>query len=259
VAVPVIFAARKLKVKILIHQQDARIGLANKITAPFASYITTAFRETAKEFYTGSGFEKKPQIRTEWVGNPVRKEFLNSDASGKEFFQLTSDLPILLIVGGATGAEQINHVVVEALPELLKAHQIIHVTGKGKHIEYSDPNYHQYEFLTHEMPVAMKIADIVVSRAGLSTIAELSALGKIAVIVPMPDSHQEENAAILKDTNSAVVLDKNEFNAETLARVIVSLKFNQKRLELLSANIKNLMPHDSAERIAKIITEKFSS
>ncbi|MBX4205235.1 MAG: undecaprenyldiphospho-muramoylpentapeptide beta-N-acetylglucosaminyltransferase [Candidatus Doudnabacteria bacterium] len=257
VAVPVIYAARKLKIKILIHQQDARIGLANKLTAPFAHCITTAFEKTAKEFYAGTGFEKNPKVRTEWVGNPVRREFLNNDTTGREFFQLHGDLPILLIFGGATGAEQINTVTYEALPELLKAHQIIHITGRGKRIDYRDPNYHQYEFLSKEMPVAMKVADIVVSRAGLSTIAELSALGKIAVLVPMPDSHQEENAQILKDANAAVVLSKDEFTAETFARVIVSLKFNQKRLELLQNNIRNIMPHDSAERIAKIIIEKF--
>ena len=257
VAVPICWAAKMAKVPILIHQQDARIGLANKLTAPFAAFITTALEQTAKEFHSGTGFEKEPKVITEWVGNPVREDFLNFQISGREFFNLNSDLPILLITGGATGAQQINEVVKEALPELLKAHQIIHITGKGNRVEYNDPNYHQYEFLAHELPTAMKIADIVVSRAGLSTIAELSALGKVAIIVPMPDSHQEENAALLKKTNSAVVLDKDEFSSETLARVIVSLKFNQKRCELLSGNIRKIMPHDSAERIAKIIIEKF--
>jgi UDP-N-acetylglucosamine--N-acetylmuramyl-(pentapeptide) pyrophosphoryl-undecaprenol N-acetylglucosamine transferase len=188
----------------------------------------------------------------------VREEFLNNQVSNKEFFQLVSDLPVLLITGGATGAEQINQVVGQALPELVKAHQVIHITGVGKNqIQLSDPNYHPYELLTKEMSDAMKLADIVVARAGLSTIAELSALGKVSIIVPMPDSHQEENGEVLKRKNAAVVLNKEEFNPETLARVIVSLKFNQKRCELLTGNMKNLMPHDSAERIAKIIIEKF--
>ena len=257
VAVPVCYAARKAKVKILIHQQDARIGLANKLAAPFADYITTSFEQTAKEFYSGSGFEAESKVRTEWVGNPVRDEFLNPDVQNKDFFGLVSDLPILLVVGGATGAAQINEVMAQALRELVKAHQVIHITGKGKAIEFRDPNYHPYEFLGKEYMDAMKLADIVVARAGLSTIAELSALGKVSIIVPMPDSHQEDNAAILKQTNSAVVLDKNEFTPETLARIIVTLKFNVKRCELLSGNIKNLMPHDSAARIAKIILERY--
>jgi UDP-N-acetylglucosamine--N-acetylmuramyl-(pentapeptide) pyrophosphoryl-undecaprenol N-acetylglucosamine transferase len=257
VAVPVAFAARKIGVKILIHQQDARIGLANKLVAPFASYITTAFEQTAKEFHSGSGFEKNPKVKTEWVGNPVREEFLSGHGTNPNIFQLKSDLPKLLIFGGASGASQINEVVAESLPELIKAHEVIHITGRGKKIEFSDANYHQYEFLAKEMPIAMKLADIVVARAGLSTIAELSALGKVSIIVPMPDSHQEDNAQILKDANAAVVLSREEFTPEALARIIVSLKFNVKRQELLSANIKTLMPHDSAERIAKIIIEKF--
>ena len=115
VAVPVCYAARRTKTKIVIHQQDARIGLANKLVAPFADYITTTFQETTKQFYTGSGFEQNPKVRTEWVGNPVRQEFLNNDISGKEFFHLNSELPVLLIFGGATGATQINEVVEGAL------------------------------------------------------------------------------------------------------------------------------------------------
>lgn len=246
VGVPVAWAARWAGVKVLIHQQDARIGLANKLVASFADYITTSFEKITSEL----------PPKTEWVGNPVRPGIFEPTVS-KDFFHLTSELPILLIFGGATGATQINDVLHDALPELVKAHQVIHITGRGKSIEFSDPNYHQYEFLGQEYFTAINIADIVVARAGLSTIAELSALGKIAVIVPMPDSHQEDNAAILKQTNSAVVLDKDEFNAETLARVIVSLKFNVKRLELLSGNMRKLMPHDSATRIAKIIIDRY--
>ncbi len=254
VGVPVCFAARSAKVKVIIHQQDAQVGLANRLVAPFASYITTAFESTAKEFYSGSGLEQNPKTKTEFVGNPVRSEFLNPAVANRDFFKLVSDLPVLFITGGGTGAEQINEVVAQALPELVKAHQVIHLTGRGKNnISFHDPNYHSYEFLAKEYPDAMKLADIVVSRAGLSTIAELSALGKVSIIVPMPDSHQEENARNLKQANAAVVLEKDEFNAETLARVIISLKFNQKRLELLSSNIFKLMPHDSAVRIAEIL------
>jgi UDP-N-acetylglucosamine--N-acetylmuramyl-(pentapeptide) pyrophosphoryl-undecaprenol N-acetylglucosamine transferase len=176
--------------------------------------------------------------------------------AGREFFHLDSDLPILLIFGGGTGAAQINQVTQEALPELVKAHQVIHITGKGKTIKFENPNYHQYEFLGREMPHAMKLADIVVCRAGLSTIAELSALGKVAIVVPMPDSHQEDNAEILRETNSAVVLNKEEFTAEILARIIVSLKFNQARCNLLASSMSKLMPKDSAEKIAKIIMDK---
>lgn len=259
VAVPVCYAARKSKIKIIIHQQDATVGLSNKLVAPFADYITTAFEQTTKEFFSGTGFEKSPKVKTEWVGNPVRKEFLNSQIENKEFFRLKSDLPVLFITGGATGAQQINQAVEEVLPELIKAHEIIHLTGKGNRISFQDPNYHQYEFVTKEYPDAMKLADIVIARAGLSTLAELSALKKVSIIVPMPDSHQEDNASLVKQANAAVVLYKDEFTPETLNRVIVSLKFNPKRTELLSNNIGKLIPHDAAQKLARIIIDRIQN
>ncbi|HYC28077.1 MAG TPA: glycosyltransferase, partial [Chitinophagaceae bacterium] len=260
VAVPVAWMGRLSGAKIIIHQQDARIGLANRLISPFADKITTAFRSTAKEFFSGSGVGSKPlEPAAEWVGNPIRAEFLSPvSPNAKEKFGLNDSLPILLIFGGATGAAQLNEVVVDAMPEMVKTHQVIHITGPGKNIhqEFKHPGYHVFEFIpSADMADAMKIADIVIARAGLSTIAELSALGKIAIIVPIPDSHQEDNATILKEQRAAVVLDKTEFNAEELPRIVRSLKFNVGRQKLLTDNIKELMPHDASERIAKIIHE----
>ncbi|HEV8601035.1 MAG TPA: UDP-N-acetylglucosamine--N-acetylmuramyl-(pentapeptide) pyrophosphoryl-undecaprenol N-acetylglucosamine transferase [Patescibacteria group bacterium] len=255
VAVPVSWAGKLLGSKIVIHQQDARIGLANKLIAPFADKITTAFEYTAKNFYSGSGlFMKSWNPPAEWIGNPVRKEFFDASAPNKDFFRLNDRLPVLLVIGGATGSEQINQVVELALPELLKSHQVIHVTGRDKNVALSeDPNYHPYKFLDKEIFSAFKLAHLVLARAGLSTLAELSALGKIAIIVPMPNSHQEDNAIILKNTGSAVVLSEQEFTPEDLVRVIVSLKFNPARQQTLSKNIQQLFPREASVKLAKII------
>jgi UDP-N-acetylglucosamine--N-acetylmuramyl-(pentapeptide) pyrophosphoryl-undecaprenol N-acetylglucosamine transferase len=260
VAVPICWAARLLKIKIVIHQQDARPGLANKLVSPFADVITAAFEETTKRFYTNAGIHANEKVRQiEWVGNPVRRDFFDQSLPYKDFFRLHDKLPILFIMGGATGAKQINDVTEGALPELVKAHQVVHVTGKGKNsITFEHPDYRSYEFLGKELPTIMKMADIVVSRAGLSTIAELSALGKISVIVPMPGSHQEENADILKRRAAAVVLNSEEFTSENLVRVINSLKFNVARQNLLKRNISELMPKDSSEKLAKIILDVYA-
>jgi UDP-N-acetylglucosamine--N-acetylmuramyl-(pentapeptide) pyrophosphoryl-undecaprenol N-acetylglucosamine transferase len=256
VAVPVSWMANWQKIPVAIHQQDAGIGLANRLIAPFASLITAAFEATAKEFSSGSGFSKK-QLKPAavWVGNPYRKVFLGpASPNSKQKFGLNDSLPILLIVGGSTGSTQINEVCIAAMPELVKAHQVIHITGPGKNIySFKHPNYHPFEFLSKDMPDAMKIADIVISRAGLSNISELSVLGKIAIIVPMPGTHQEENADLLKKKPAAVVLDSLEFNPQDLPRIVVSVKFNVGRQKLLVENIKKIMPHDAAERIAKLI------
>ncbi len=257
VAVPLAWAARLYGVRIIIHQQDAQIGLANKLIAPFADEVTTAFEQTSKEFFSGSGlFNKKWQAAT-WVGNPVRPDLLTPKTDPKKYFDLHEELPILLILGGATGATQINTMISEILPDLVQAHQVVHQTGKGKNtIAFRHKNYHPYELIPFdEYAAIMQTAHMVVARAGLSTIAELSALGKAAIIIPMPHTHQEENAKILLDRHAAVVLLGSEVSAENLARVINSLKFNQKRDEMMQKNIEELMPKDAAVRLAKIITK----
>jgi UDP-N-acetylglucosamine--N-acetylmuramyl-(pentapeptide) pyrophosphoryl-undecaprenol N-acetylglucosamine transferase len=255
VALPISWMGWLAGIKVGMHQQDAGVGLANRLISPVASLITTALESTAKEFSSGSGMGKKPLAASaEWVGNPIRQEFFTPvSPDARKAFGLDDSLPVLLIVGGATGSTQVNEVVIEAMPELVNTHQVIHATGAGKNNgEFKHKNYHAYEFIPN-IADAMKLADIVIARAGLSTIAELSALGKIAIIVPMPDTHQEDNAQVLRDKAAAVVLAKHEFNSEGLPRIVTSLKFNVGRQKLLMDNIRKIMPHDAASRIARII------
>lgn len=259
VCVPIAWAAKMKKIKIVIHQQDARIGLANKLIAPFADKITTVFEKTSKEFYSGSGLNpKKLKPPAEWVGNPVRPELFHPKNDAKKFFHLHDQLPILLVLGGATGALQVNQMIAEILPDLVKAHQVIHQTGRGKNkIGFKNANYHPMELIPFPVYASiLNLAHLVVARAGLSTIAELSALGKPAIIIPMPRTHQEENVKILEDEHAAVILTGVEVASENLAQVINSLKFNQKRTETLSQNISKLMPKDAALQIAKIIIKE---
>jgi UDP-N-acetylglucosamine--N-acetylmuramyl-(pentapeptide) pyrophosphoryl-undecaprenol N-acetylglucosamine transferase len=255
VAVPVSWAAKIYGAKIFIHQQDAQIGLANKLIAPVADQITTAFQDTSKEFYSGSGMFNSKWHAAEWVGNPIRSDLLKTSIDAKKYFNLHDDLPILLVLGGATGAAQINKLIEQILPDLSVAHQVVHQTGVGKNtITYTHRNYHPYELLPYDAYASiLKLAHLVIARAGLSTIAELSATGKPAIIIPMPHTHQEENAKILEESHSAAVLSGAEVTAPNLARVINSLKFNQKRVEMLEKNISNLIPKDAAPRLAKLI------
>ena len=255
VAVPVSWMARWCNVKVAMHQQDAQVGLANKLIAPFADIITATFDRTAKDFVGGALFSSRLKPGAEWTGNPVRKEIfdpVSPDAHGK--FGIKDEFPVLLVVGGATGATQINQVVIEALPELIKSHQIIHITGPGKNQSvFKHPHYHAFEFLGAEYPDAVKIADIVLTRAGLSSIAELSVLGKVAIVVPMPNTHQEDNGKVLKERGAAVVLSSAEFTPQDLPRIIQSVKFNPARQKTLMKNLSEIMPHDAASRIANIL------
>lgn len=256
VAVPVAWVARLFGARIIIHQQDAEIGLANKLISPLAETVTTAFEETAKSFYSGSGVFGKLEPKAVWVGNPIRPEIFAKSAMAKKTFNLSEDLPILLILGGATGSLQVNSLVEQTLPELVKHYQVVHQTGRGKNfIKFKHPNYQSHELIPYpEYASLIFLSHAVVARAGLSTIGELSALGKAAIIIPLPHTHQEANAQILSDKESAIVFMRQEANPENLLKALNGLKFNPNLYKILCENISKIMPHDAAKRIASIIT-----
>ncbi|MBL8030004.1 MAG: UDP-N-acetylglucosamine--N-acetylmuramyl-(pentapeptide) pyrophosphoryl-undecaprenol N-acetylglucosamine transferase [Candidatus Doudnabacteria bacterium] len=256
VQVPVVIAAWSLSIPVVLHQQDLWPSLANKLCQFFASKISVTFRNSLTDFKTGSGFfYKKPENKVVLTGNPFRARMLAvSKTEGTKFFGLKNDLPVLLVLGGGTGAEAINKVVIQALPELTKFIQVLHVAGKGKSVGSELINYVPLNF-TLNMGEAYAAADIVISRAGLSTITELSNLKKVAVLVPMPKSHQEINALLMAEMDAAVVVPESKLIPEFLVRLVRKVLFDYEVQKKLSLNMEKVMPRDAAEKIAKIILE----
>lgn len=245
VGVPVAWAGWLLKVPVLVHQQDIEVGLANRLMSWPAKKITVSFSDSLKHF-------KSDKVIL--TGNAVRKEFLKCDKSkSRKFFSLKDDLPTILITGGGTGAKNLNKITREALPKLMNVCQVIHSTGKDKSIDFQSDNYHQYEFLTNEMSDAVCAADIVVSRAGLSMLSELTIAAKPTVLIPMYQTHQEFNADFYKKHEAAIVLSENGINGEMFFSVLADLAFHKDKLEKLSGNISKMMPVGGAQKIAEII------
>jgi len=250
VSVPVAWAGRLFGKKIIIHQQDFRPGLANKIMAPVADKITVTFEKSLKDF---------DQNKVIWIGNPVREEILKTynlklKTQNYEKFNLVEDKPVLLILGGGTGALGINQVVVEVLAELTKFCQIIHLTGKGKLIPSEDfPGYRAYEFLNEELPLAVKLAKVVISRTGMSTLTELSYLNKPTIVIPLPNSHQEENAKYFSDREAVIYLKQNELTKEKLINTIKGLLTDREKREKLGDNFRDSMKQGAGEEMVKII------
>lgn len=256
VGVPICWIGKLFGSKLVIHQQDVRIGLANRLVAPFAQKITTAFEFTAKNFYSGSGlFTRRWQPPAEWVGNPFRNRLTGTASPAQRIFGLAANRPLLVVLGGATGSVRINEILCQALPSLLKTYQIIHQTGRNKQkCGIDDPNYHSFDILPFEKyAAALQAADLIVARAGLSTMAELSALGKPAIIIPMSGSHQEDNGAILQFTSSAVVLDERRLTPEIFITAVNKLNFDPDGQKILKSNIMKLFPKDAALKLAQII------
>lgn len=245
VAVPVAWAARMLHIPMVIYQMDVRPGLANRLIARVATHIVVAFRH---HIYTFN------RDKTTAIGMIARPSVLRARrAESLETLGLSTDRPVVLIVGGGTGAKALNHKVAAVAQQLTKRAQIIHITGAGKELPVTAPHYHQYAFLGELMPAALAAADVVVTRGGLATISELTALGKPSLIIPMPESHQEENAEFLRRHNAAAVLSQQGLTPQQLAKAIERLVTDFKLQKLFHENIKKLYEPDGLDHLLTII------
>lgn len=247
-AVPVGIAAWLLRIPLFIHQQDIIPSLTNRILSPLAYKITVSLPPSLKDF---------PSKKTVLTGNPVREEILKPCLENqKKFFSLQSNLPVILVLGGGQGAVSLNNLIYSLIPQLTKISQIIHLTGKGKSLVLKYENYHQFEFLDKEMPLAYKAADIVICRAGMGTLSELSLLGKPAIVFPIPYTHQEANAYYFQKKKAVKTLFRSEQNKERLFQEIKNLFQNYSLRQELISNIKKINSPLAAKKISLLFQNR---
>lgn len=263
VQVPMAWAAHLLGVPVVIHQQDYLPGLSAKLTVALARAVTTAFPDTIKEFHSSSGlFQRVRPDKFLCTGNPVRADILKGNAeTGRKKFALNNSCPTILVTGGGMGAVKLNEAILKALPVLLKYVQVLHITGqkKEKVPRFSHENYHQFDFLqTHDIKDAYAVSDLVISRGGMSAIAEISALRKPAILVPLPKSPQEINARILTIERCAVGVSEEYLKPELLVQIVRKIIWDKKVAETMRENLKKLMPLDAAQRIAEVISKVYN-
>lgn len=243
--VPLVLLGRLMGVKSWVHQQDAQMLLSNKIVNPFVDCVSTAWEHSVDDFTARV-------VRC--VGNPVREEILDGDPRrARETFGFDADLPTVLVFGGGTGSRWLNHTLEEIIPDVTGDANVIHITGKGKKGATLDAveNYYTTEYLGKEMADAYALADIVVCRAGMGTITELAALGKPAIVIPLPHSiHQIKNAMRLQGTGAAIVLQQDETAADKLLHVIDTLVKHPEKRETLGQKIGHVLPTDVADDLA---------
>ena len=222
--VPMAIALRILRLiglptKLVVHQQDPLIGLANKISLRLADKGTYVWDCSSSISYT-------KKLRK--IPNPIEFEKFNPEVISRlankfpelNSFITSSDKPILLVFGGGSGAKSINEWVVRSIDDLADTFRIIHLSGVLQ--EYSLPeidsqNYFRMEYAIEEMPLLLVKSDLVLCRAGLGSISELLYLNKPAVLVPIPNSHQEINAQVAKDYFAIYEQEKNDDWTTTLS------------------------------------------
>lgn len=241
VSVPIVWMAWLKRIPAYVHQLDIRPGLANKLMAPFAKRISVTFTESLRHF---------PEKKTKKTGAPVRKEMFEPSTNTFTF----DEKPLVFIFGGGTGAQAINDLTWSVINELTAQFNVLHLTGKGKNdISINTSSYVQKEFLSNEMAEAMNKADVVVTRGGLGTMLELAALKKSAIVIPIPNSHQEDNAWLLKETDSAIVLDQNRLSPQLFASEIASLVKNTEKQSELKKNIVQFYDQNAVQKMADIV------
>ena len=256
VAVPVLWAGWLLGVKCVIFQLDVQAGLANRIATFCATKIGVALPEEAVNF---------PKNKTEVVGIPIRAEVreVKKDApncnESLKCFGFDSDTPLVLIVGGGTGAQTLNELIVKAVSLMRGNIQILHLTGKGKNTIKISPDskarYQAVEFLGPELPALLACANLVITRAGMGTLSELAYLGKAAIVIPIPDSHQEQNAAYFEQKKAVRYISQKKLTPQRLAQEIEKLIDDASAMGALEAAINTVLPLDSTERACSLIQQ----
>lgn len=254
---PVLLAAKLLGLPRAILEPNAYPGMANKVVGPIADRVFVAFREAAGHF---------PAAKVRVTGMPVRRAFF--EGAGPEASGLAprasrpQDQQALLVFGGSQGAKAINDAMIAALPQwaAMRGHlAIVHQTGEADHArvraayQAAGVQAEVVPFL-FEMPKALRSADLVVSRAGAMTLAELTVCGKPAIVIPLPQAiyqHQAHNARVLADADGAVVLPQQELTGERLAREVTALLHDPGRLRVMGERSRGMGRPDAAQAIVR--------
>lgn len=251
----IMFGAALLRIPSMVHEANVVPGRVNRLLARFCTKVGITYAASEQYF---------PPGKTVLTGLPVRPALLRADAEkARAQYGLRPDLPTLLVSGGSGGAQTLNRAVVEALAELADAGvQVVHQTGKG-HLESvvlqalrARPDFYHALGYVDDMPALMAAATVIVCRAGSSTLAEVTALGLPAIVVPYPyavGDHQTFNAKALSDAGAALMVRDAELTGERLAAEVKSLLGDEKRLESMrEASRVQGKPH-AAEHVAQLL------
>lgn len=253
---PTLYAANALGVPTVLQEQNSYAGVTNKLLAKRAAKICVAYEGMEKFF---------PEGKILLTGNPVRQDFLEvapKAPEAYEFFNFSPAKRTLLIIGGSLGARTINKSMLPGLQKLRDAGiQVLWQTGK---YYFEDMKRQAGDFVSDSLLVtdfvkrmdyAYSIADLVISRAGASSISELCLLGKPSLLVPSPnvaEDHQTKNAMALASRNAAVMITDGEAPSKMVDEAL-SLIFDDERLRQIAGNAHAMAQLDSADRIASEI------
>jgi len=255
VSLPLCYAAQRLGVPTVLHEQNKRLGMANRMLAPRADRVLLSYPDTLGDYARDKALV---------VGNPVRAGFVDppEKTAARESLDLDLETPTVLVSGGSQGARSINEAMLGALPKFGKGEaQFIWMTGNSDAAraraaaETAAARADVFPFID-DMPAAAAAADLIVSRAGASSTAEIAVMGKPSILVPYPfatDKHQDKNAEAFSEAGAAVTLADGECDGERLAGLMRELLGDEARLEEMAKAAATLAKPGAAEAIVEEI------
>jgi UDP-N-acetylglucosamine--N-acetylmuramyl-(pentapeptide) pyrophosphoryl-undecaprenol N-acetylglucosamine transferase len=258
-SVPVVIAARIYRIPVIIHESDSFPGMANKFLGSIASKVAVCFEKARMHF---------PPSRTIMTGIPVKKEAKDGNPEiARNLLGIIQNKPVILVLGGSQGARSINDEILLILDDLLKKYTVIHQTGEKNladvlsavKLHYKTDKVEGYfplDFIGDELRDFYSLADVVISRSGSTSIAEIAANKKPAILVPLLSSandHQKINAFEVADAGGAIVLEQSNFKRGILLRNIEEIVSNDELRRKLSENIYKFYFPDATEKLAREI------
>lgn len=253
VTAPVIWAAKKLGCKTFIHEQNSVVGLSNKYLVKYADKIGVSFESTLSEF---------PKDKVSLTGNPCSEKAILTPKMDKKEFGLNDDKKLVLIVMGSLGSKTVNDKMIEYIYGFRnKDYEVVFVTGNSYYDKLKNrvfPSNVKVVPFIQDLPSIMKCTDLMVSRAGASTMSEIMALGIPTIFIPSPyvtNNHQYKNAMDLVNKEAALILEEENLSKNTFIRMIDDVLEDEKKYNKLKKNISKLGISDSSSRIYNILKE----
>lgn len=247
VSLPVVIAAKRLKVPVVAHESDLNMGLANRLSKPAATVICTTFERTANSI----------KNKGRYTGSPVRLDMIKDKAASRQKLGIVTNKPVLVVTGGSQGAKAINKKIREEIKEITDNFYVIHLTGKNN-LDHSLDNvkdYKQIEFTT-DMGTILSAADVVVSRAGSNTIFELAVLKKPMLLIPLPKGNsrgdQVDNAKYFNSQGYANFVTEDQLEKSPLLPYILQ---THKEVPILTATLEKSNIKPGNEELMKTILE----
>ncbi len=254
VTAPVIYSAKKSGYKTLIHEQNIIPGLANKFLSRYADKIAISLFGSSKYF---------PKHKVVFTGNPCSEEAINKKAIDKKLLGLSTNKKLLLIVLGSLGSKILNDKIVKSLQLFNnKEYEVLYITGK----DYYEEVMKKVKVTTNikivpyidNLSRTIKIADLIISRAGATIISEITALKIPSILIPSPhvtNNHQMRNALELANKNASIIIEEKNIEGDILVRTVDNLFKDVDKYNLMKKNCKDLGIEDSATKFYNVIKD----